>query len=238
LSEHRTVQCAQLLAWLYTKFVDEQAARVRIDRQRLDLPAGPVERQHQLSAEPLPVRIRIDQRLQIAGDSGLVPEGKVRIDPRFQRSQPKLLQPAEFGGREGLIRELGQRFSPPQTETIVQETDRRSWASFRQGLLARRYLPFEADQIKRPLLDAQEVAMVAPYQRIALAVRGQGLAQPRDVHIQAVLAPGRPLSPDFGQQAGTRNDLVRVQQEDGEDRALFRASQHNRLAVAADLQRP
>ena len=80
--------------------------------------------------------------------------------------------------------------------------------------------------------------MVAPYQRIALAARGQGLAQPRDVHIQAVLAPGRPLSPDFGQQAGTRNDLVRVQQEDGEDRALFRASQHNRLAVAADLQRP
>ena len=57
----------------------------------------------------------MDQRLQIADDSGLAPEGKVRVDPRFQRSQPKLLQPAEFGGREGLIRELGQRFSPPQT---------------------------------------------------------------------------------------------------------------------------
>ena len=180
----------------------------------------------------------MDQRLQIADDSGLAPEGKVRVDPRFQRSQPKLLQPAEFGGREGLIRELGQRFSPPQTQTISQETDRRSRASFRQGLLARRYPLFEADQIKRPLLDAQEVATAAAYQCIALAVRGQGLAQPRDVHIQAVLAPRRPLSPDLGQQAGARNDLVRGQQEDGEDRALFRASQDNRLAVAADLQRP
>jgi hypothetical protein len=115
LSEHRTVQFAQLLAWLYTKFVDEQAARVRIDRQRLGLPAGPVERQHQLSAKPLSIRVRIDQRLQIADDSGLAPEGKVRLGPRFQRSQPELLQPAELGGREGLIRELGQRFTPPQT---------------------------------------------------------------------------------------------------------------------------
>jgi hypothetical protein len=53
-----------------------------------------------------------------------------------------------------------------------------------------------------------------------------------------VLTPGRPLSPDLCQQAGTRNDLVRVQQEDGEDRALFPASQDNRLAVDADLQRP
>ena len=107
------MQFAQLLAWLYTKFVDEQAARVRVDRQRLGLTAGPVKRQHQLSAEPLSIRILIDQRFQIADDSGLVPEGKVRLDPRFQRSQPTLLESAEFGGREGLIRELCQRFSPP-----------------------------------------------------------------------------------------------------------------------------
>jgi hypothetical protein len=113
LSEYRTVQFAQLLAWLYTKVADELAAGVRIDRQCLGLPAGPVEGQHQLSAEPLSIRIRMDQRLQIADDSGLAPEGKVRVDPRFQRSQPELLQPAEFGGREGLIGELGQWFSPP-----------------------------------------------------------------------------------------------------------------------------
>ena len=107
------MQFTQLLAWLDAKFVDEQAARVRVDRQRLSLPAGPVKRQHQLSAEPLSIRIRMDQRLQIADDSGLAPEGEVRVDPRFQRSQPELLQPAEFGGREGLIGELGQWFSPP-----------------------------------------------------------------------------------------------------------------------------
>jgi hypothetical protein len=59
--------------------------------------------------------MRIDQRLQIADDSRLAPEGKVSLDPRFQRSQPELLQPPELRDREGLIRELGQRVTPPKT---------------------------------------------------------------------------------------------------------------------------
>ena len=149
-----------------------------------------------------------------------------------------LLQLAELDGREGLVRELGQRLSPPQTQTLIQEADRRGRMPFGQGLLARRCPLLEADQIKRPFLDAQEVAAAAPCQRVAFAARGQGLAQSRDVHVQAVLAPGRLLAPDIGQQAGAGNDLVRVQQEDGEDRALFRAGQDNQLALAADLQRP
>jgi hypothetical protein len=59
LGEHPALQLAQVPARLDTQFVNEQRARFRVDRQRLALPPGPVERQHQLSTEPLPERIGV-----------------------------------------------------------------------------------------------------------------------------------------------------------------------------------
>jgi hypothetical protein len=52
-----------------------------------------------------------------------------------------------------------------------------------------------------------------------------------------VIAAGRPFSPDVGQQAAAWNNRIRVQQENGQDRALLRAAKGKLLAVLADLQR-
>jgi hypothetical protein len=57
------------------------------------------------------------------------------------------------------------------------------------------------------------------------------------VHVQAVLAPGRPFSPDVGQQTAAWNNRIRMQQKNGEDRALLRAAKGKLFAVLADLKR-
>jgi hypothetical protein len=85
------LQFAQFLARLDPEFVDEQPARVRIDAQRLGLPPGPVERQHELGTKPFPVRIRLHQRLQLAHDGSRPPPREIRVDPRLQRGQPPLV---------------------------------------------------------------------------------------------------------------------------------------------------
>ena len=123
--------------------------------------------------------------------------------------------------REAPVRELGKRFPAPQAQALLQQPGRLGRAAFRQGPLARLDLLLEADQIERPRFDAQQVAAAAPDQHLALAYRGEGLAQPREVHVQAVLAPGCPLTPHVGQQAAARDNLVRVQHKNRQHRALL-----------------
>jgi hypothetical protein len=45
-------------------------------------------------------------------------------------------------------------------------------------------------------------------------------------------------SPDVGQQAAARDNLVRVQHKNRQHRVLHGPAQHKLLAVPADLQRP
>jgi hypothetical protein len=107
LGENPALQLTQLFTRLDPQLVDEQRARFRVNRQRLALPPGPVERQHQLSTEPLAERIRIHQRLQLAHHRGLASEREVSVDPRLQRRQAALPHPAGLRTRERFVRNLG-----------------------------------------------------------------------------------------------------------------------------------
>lgn len=52
--EDRLVQCLQLLAGFKAQLLDQHPASRPVDRQRLGLAPGSVQRQHELAAEPLP----------------------------------------------------------------------------------------------------------------------------------------------------------------------------------------
>ena len=54
--------------------------RVLVGLQRVRLPVAAVQREHQLRAQPLSIRMLDDQRLERSDDLGVAAEGEVRIE--------------------------------------------------------------------------------------------------------------------------------------------------------------
>ena len=87
LAEDRALQLLQLAPRLDPQLVDEHAARVLVRGERLCLPPGAVEREHELAAQPLAQRGRRDERLELADEVGVPPpaRGRPRSGPRGSR---------------------------------------------------------------------------------------------------------------------------------------------------------
>ena len=66
LAEDRRVHAAQQRARLEAELLDEQLPSLAVDLERLRLPAGAVEREHELRAQPLAQRVRADEALELA----------------------------------------------------------------------------------------------------------------------------------------------------------------------------
>jgi hypothetical protein len=47
------LECAQLRPWVDAKLVGELPPGLLVDLERVGLPAGPVQREHELAAQPL-----------------------------------------------------------------------------------------------------------------------------------------------------------------------------------------
>ena len=80
LREHRALELAQPLARLDAELLDERAPRVLVGLQRVGLAVGAVEREHQLGAQPLAVRVLGDQRLELRRPPRR--GGRARASPR------------------------------------------------------------------------------------------------------------------------------------------------------------
>ena len=111
LPQDRAVQLLERRARLDPELVDERAPRVLVHLERLGLPARPVEREHQLAAEPLAQRMLRDERLELADELGVAPELELGVDPLLERRQPQLLEPRDLRLRERLEREVGERLA-------------------------------------------------------------------------------------------------------------------------------
>jgi hypothetical protein len=67
----------------------------------------------------------------------------------------------------------------------------------------------------------------------------QGLAETRDVRFEAVPSRGRrTIAPELVYQPVSRDDLVRPEQQAGQQRLLLGAAERDELAVVLDLERP
>ncbi len=61
--------------------------------------AGAVEREHQLAAQTLPERMLGHELLELADELRAAARREVRVDPRLEGGEPKLLQPGDHGLR-------------------------------------------------------------------------------------------------------------------------------------------
>ena len=93
-------------------------------RQRVGLPARPVQRHHQLAPEPLPGRVGGHQPLQLPHQPGVAAGGQAQLGQGLAGGQAQLLQPGRLGLGPRPVGELGQRRAPPQPQRRLQQPGR------------------------------------------------------------------------------------------------------------------
>ena len=157
----------------------ERGPRVAVRLQRLRLPARAVQREHQLAAQPLAMRMLRDQRLQLADELGVPAQRQVGLDPLLERRQPQLLEPAALDPRERLLAELRQRRAAPQRQRLAQQPRR----TLGVGVARLGDEPLEARQVDQLRLDLRAGS---PAAASCSASGRQHLPQPRDVHLHGL----------------------------------------------------
>ena len=207
LRQDRAFEVAQRRARLDAQLVGQRAPRVLICRQRLRLPAGPVQRPHQLAAQPLAQRVGANERLELADQLGGAPTREVGLEAILDRKHAQLLEPRNLTLRERRVGEIRKRRATPETECLPQQPPRR----LRIALRERR--PALAGQTLEP---ARVDLLAGDSEAVAAALRHHGalrehLAQPRHTHLQRVDAgQRRSLPPELVDQAIAGNDLARA----------------------------
>ena len=122
LAQDRGLELAELGAGVDAELLDERLARAAVGGERVRLPAGPVEREHQLGARPLAQGLRIDERLELRDELRVTAECEVGVDPLLERDGAELLEPRDLGLRERLVEEVRERRAAPERERLAQGT--------------------------------------------------------------------------------------------------------------------
>ena len=116
--EHIPLQLLQRRPGLQARLLDEAAAHVLIDLERLDLAPAAVEREHQQLGEALARRMLRPQACQRGDRVRVVAECEFGLGTGFIRRQPLLLQARDL--RPDGAFELGERGTAPGGERLRQ----------------------------------------------------------------------------------------------------------------------
>ena len=120
LSEDRALEALERWARLDAQFPDEQVAGLLVGGERVGLAAGPVEREHELSAKALAVRMAGDESFELGDEVAAVPELELGIDSLLDGLQALLLEPWNLCLRERFEAEVGERLTLPEVECLPQ----------------------------------------------------------------------------------------------------------------------
>ena len=217
LAQHPALDLAQRGGRLHAEVVGQRPPERLVTGERLGLPARAVEREHVLRAHVLAQRVLGDQRLEVADRITVKPECQVGFDAPLERHDTRLLETRALVSREGL-RELGQRTSAPQRESIAEQLPRFCGAALREHLPSVADRALEAGEIELILSDLQQVAGRTRLQ----AGLGEHLAQLRDVDLHHLQRRFRhPLAPERVDDLLTAHRAIRVQEQQRQQRPLL-----------------
>ena len=82
---------------LEAELIRERAAGTPVRIQRLRLPIGRVQREHQLRPQPLTQRVAADEGLELRDELPVSAECELRPDQVFGRNETEFLQAGDFG---------------------------------------------------------------------------------------------------------------------------------------------
>jgi hypothetical protein len=119
VAQDPAVEFLELLAGQEADLVEHPAALVE-GGVGLDVAAGLVEREHQVTDELLAVTVQRDETLELQEDLGVVPELELGADALLERVQPPLLQMADLGLHALFEGEVRERLAAPEGERLSQ----------------------------------------------------------------------------------------------------------------------
>ena len=222
LPEDRPLQLMKRGARFDPESVDEGPARFLVGVKGLSLPARAVQGRHQLSPETLAERVLGDEGFELSDQLVVAPEREVGVDPQLDCCKPDLAEPSDGRLGEALVGEVRERRASPERQRVAEPLRRiaRQAASEQAPPLV--HEPLESVEIERVGLDPDDVAGRSGRQHVLR----QRLAKSRDVDPQCGGgALGRVLAPELVDQPVGRNDLVGVEEEQGEKRPRLGAAQ-------------
>ena len=120
LLEDLALEPPERLARLEPELGGEVLPAVLVHLQRLRLATGPVQRQHELTAEALAERVALDERLELTDQLVVPSEREVGVDPLLERGQTELLEPSDLRLGERLVREVGEGRPAPERERVTE----------------------------------------------------------------------------------------------------------------------
>jgi hypothetical protein len=201
------------------------------------LPADPVEREHELAAQPLAQRVRRHQGGQLRYHLLGRPAVKFRVDAVLDGGQPVLFQSLRLAGEPV---DAAQRGAPPQREGRAEVFDGGRRVAVGSGPPPGVDQRGEPEVVHQVRVGLQGVAGRAGHQ----AVGGGGTAAPQHPPEgeDLVVEPGpgrrrRPLRPQHGHETVGRNHLIGPQGEQREQRALHVPARGQPLAARPHLHR-
>ena len=222
LAQDRLVQAPQLRAGLHADLLHQHRSRLAVGVERLRLPTAAIQGQHALRVQALPQRVLGHQRVELADDLAVPAGGQVTVDRQLERRDTKLVQTADLGRRERLVRHIRQRRAAPQTQRVARR--------------ARRDELLEAPRIQLPVAEPQLVTAPARDDLGAVATVGERLAQLRDVQLHHLGRCGRRLlTPEPPDEPIRRDRRTGVQRQQREQRPWLPRADEHRLAAGACL---
>ena len=213
------------------ELADERPTRLAVLLERFDLAAAAVQRDHQLPAQTLAIRVMGHEPLELAQHVGMSSDREIGIDAVLERGNSQLREAGDLGLREPDVAQVGEWLAAPETECLTQV------ASALLGIepSTRLFEPhLEAIGVELAGLDSQRVAGRGSLD----AISAQHAAQPRHVAVQrGHRGRRRRLAPQRVDQQVPPDDLVRAQQQVPEQSALSAALDRARTAILLHLQR-
>src|SRR5207244_950171 len=118
LEEDGALEPLQLGVGLDTELLAQRPPERLVAAQRLRLPAGAIQGEHQLAREALSDGVLGGERFELSYELVVASEGQVGLDPVLDDGEPLLLQASRLLSRERLIDEICQGRSAPEGQRL------------------------------------------------------------------------------------------------------------------------
>ena len=240
--EDPRVQRPQLRARLDAQLPHEDAAGGGERVQRLGLPPGPVQRQHQLAGEALPERMLPHQLHQLLRRLGVAAERQDHLDVLLDRVQPLLAKPGPDDLRAG-AGDPGQRRALPEPKPRVKRDGRGRQVALAAGHAGLGQPLRERLGVKLALGQPQLVPGSGGEQHLARRpvrpLRLERGPQPGDVDVQRVHRfGGQLLAPQPVDELIAWHHLIRPHRKQPEHRSPLRRAEVQLRVSSPGAHRP
>src|SRR5262249_14388759 len=199
------------------------------------LPAGAVEREHELPAEAFSQRVFRHERLQLSDEIGVTSEGQVGFEALLEHRELQLLEASDLSLRKRLVCDVREGRPPPEGGRRPEEFGSLRRTTLRERLARLRQQPLAPRRVQFLRCEDKRVTG-RPADQTRCSKRR---AQARDVRPHRYLGRRRWLAvPQVFDQPIARDDFAGVEHEEREKRTLLTATERGRTTVLDDLERP